>query len=160
PAAREKDGSPITGLVRAQIIAPDLSRTRSLGDRDHLPYKPIGATSPENVLTVRTARLDAPAEVPNSSWKFTDDGSGIAIDHGFEPGRIYEAVYRSRDPRVVGCGLAGTRDLVSFLRSDATAMNPLAASGRPAIRRTIGLGVSQSGRFLRHFVWQGFNEDE
>ena len=30
----------------------------------------------------------------------------------------------------------------------------------PGLRLAIGWGVSQTGRFLRHFVYQGFNEDE
>ena len=30
----------------------------------------------------------------------------------------------------------------------------------PGLRYAIGWGVSQSGRFLRHFLYQGFNEDE
>ena len=34
------------------------------------------------------------------------------------------------------------------------------AGKKSAIRRAHGFGVSQSGRFLRHFVYQGFNADE
>ena len=33
-------------------------------------------------------------------------------------------------------------------------------NGKPAITRAHGFGVSQSGRFLRHFLYQGFNADE
>ena len=53
-------------------------------------------------------------------------------------------------------GLAGTRDLVSFFK------HATAAEGNPSpgLRHAIGWGVSQTGRFLRHFVYQGFNEDE
>jgi hypothetical protein len=56
---------------------------------------------------------------------------------------------------VVGTGLAGTRDFVSFLKSDRTEANPVRG-----IRVAYGWGVSQSGRFLRHFLYEGFNEDE
>ena len=56
---------------------------------------------------------------------------------------------------MLGCGLAGTRDLISFLKYDTSADNPT-----PGLRFAIGWGVSQSGRFLRHFLYQGFNEDE
>ena len=79
----------------------------------------------------------------------------MTLDGGFEPGRIYDVVYRSADPRVVGFGLSGTRDLVSFMKYDTSPENPM-----PGLRHAIGWGVSQSGRFLRHFVYQGFNEDE
>ena len=59
------------------------------------------------------------------------------------------------DPRVLGCGLAGTRDLISFLKYDTSPDNPA-----PGLTYAIGWGVSQSGRFLRHFLYQGFNDDE
>src|SRR5262249_30065980 len=58
-------------------------------------------------------------------------------------------------------GFAAVRDLVSFLRHDTSKQNPLLLpSGKSSITRTLGFGVSQSGRFLRHFVYQGFNADE
>jgi hypothetical protein len=53
------------------------------------------------------------------------------------------------------------RDLVSFLRYDKTAKNPLrGADGKPTSTRALAFGVSQSGRFLRHFLYLGFDEDE
>ena len=64
-------------------------------------------------------------------------------------------MYRSQNPKVVGIGLSGTRDLVSFLKYDASPDNP-----SPGIRHALAWGVSQSGRFLRHFLYQGFNADE
>jgi hypothetical protein len=80
---------------------------------------------------------------------------------GFRPGYLYELVCEAEGPIVQGLGLAATRDLVSFLRYDDTPSNPLRLAGdRPAIERTFGFGVSQSGRFLRHFLYQGFNADE
>jgi len=45
---------------------------------------------------------------------------------------------------------------VSFFKhASATAGNPM-----PGLTHAIGWGVSQTGRFLRHFVYEGFNEDE
>src|SRR5262249_20062309 len=38
--------------------------------------------------------------------------------------------------------------------------NPLCADGKPVIQRAHGFGVSQSGRFLRTFLYLGFNADE
>ena len=88
-------------------------------------------------------------------WRFTGPGT-VTLDGGFEAGLIYDVVYRARDPRVVGVGLAGTRDLVSFFKyADAASGNPM-----PGLRFAIGWGVSQTGRFLRHLVYEGFNEDE
>src|SRR4029077_1387314 len=87
-------------------------------------------------------------------WRFVDGGT-VALDGGFEPGRIYDVVYRTADPRVVGLGLSGTRDLVSFLKYDKSDANP--ARG---VRLAIGWGVSQRGRLLRPFLFPGLNEDE
>jgi hypothetical protein len=85
----------------------------------------------------------------------------LELEGGFEPGWLYELVCEAEGSRVQGVGFAGVRDLVSFLRHDASDKNPLrGADGKPAVRRTHAFGVSQSGRFLRHLLYQGFNEDE
>jgi hypothetical protein len=53
---------------------------------------------------------------------------------------------------------------VSFLRHDAAdaagTANPLAVDGKTVISRALAHGTSQSGRYLRDFVYRGFNEDE
>jgi hypothetical protein len=105
-------------------------------------------------MTVRDRPLDPPQRIPRDKWRFVDDVT-VTLDGGFELGRIYDVVYRARDPRVLGCGLAGTRDLISFLKHTSGDANPLAG-----IKFAYGWGVSQSGRFLRHFLYEGFNEDE
>jgi len=147
-------GRPITGLVRAVVITSERKSDAPLGDQGHEPYPPSDPDGPDSRLYVRDHGLDPPRQLPRASWRFASD-SRVALDGGFEPGRIYEVVYRSRDPRVVGCSLAATRDLVSFLKNEPGEGNPLAG-----LRLAIGHGISQSGRFLRHFVHQGFNEDE
>jgi Alpha/beta hydrolase domain len=78
---------------------------------------------------------------------------------GFDAGALYEVTYTARDPVVLGMGYAAVRDVVAFLRRDTSEANPLAVNGRPIARRAIGFGVSQSGRFLRDFLYLGFNED-
>ena len=35
---------------------------------------------------------------------------------GFEPGKIYEVVYKAKDPVLVGLGPAAVRDSVSYLK--------------------------------------------
>jgi hypothetical protein len=77
---------------------------------------------------------------------------------GFEPGRIYEFVYRAKDPAVVGLGPAAVRDLIAFLKFDGGPM--LLGDQRRFLKRAVAFGVSQSGRFLRNFVYEGFNADE
>jgi hypothetical protein len=146
-------GKSITGLVRSAIVLDERKDRAPLADRSHIAYPAVDPKGTESRLYVRDHRLDPPQLVPRKGWRFVDPTT-VALDGGFEPGRIYEVVYRSRDPRVVGCGLAATRDLVSFFKSQADA-NPLAG-----VSLALAHGVSQSGRFLRHFLYQGFNEDE
>jgi len=147
-------GHPITGLVRANFIPNDHSATQPLADRNHLAYPIENPDDPADWMSVRDRPADAPQRIPRSRWHFVGD-TAVSLDGGFELGRIYDVVYRARDPRVVGVGLAGTRDFVSFLKFDKTRANPLGG-----IRAAYGWGVSQSGRFLRHFLYEGFNEDE
>ena len=63
---------------------------------------------------------------------------------------------------MLGIGFAAMRDAVSFLRYEtadpAGNANPLAAADGPATT-ALSLGISQSGRMLRDFLYQGFNED-
>lgn len=157
------NGQPITGWVRGNFIPGAGATSALIADRGHQPYPIVDSASAEHRLLVRTLPTDPPREIARSTWRFTGPGT-ITLDRGFEPGLIYDVVYRARDPRVVGAGLAGTRDIVSFFKhATASQGNPMPfdfAQGRPAITTAIGWGVSQTGRFLRHFVYEGFNEDE
>jgi hypothetical protein len=121
-------------------------------------------TNPNGSVSVR---FTPPATVP------LPDGTSISPDAG----AIYTFIYRAKDPKVMGIGFAAVRDLISFLRNapaDAGgAPNPLndlkaakCALGDhcPANPSTnfdvaLGEGVSQSGRFLRDFLYLGFNDD-
>ena len=71
---------------------------------------------------------------------------------GFRPGRIYELVYTSHSPAIVGLGPAAIRDAVAYLKYDTRSIAP--------VDRVFALGISQTGRFLRHFVYDGFNTTE
>jgi len=146
-------GRPITGLVRGNFIPNARVDSQSLADRGHRGYPVADPASAEHVMTVRANRTDAPVVVPRARWRFVGDWT-VRLDGGFEPGMIYDVVYRAKEPRVVGSGLAGIRDLVSFFKYEKGSANPI-----PTIRYAIGWGVSQTGRFLRHFIYQGFNAD-
>jgi Alpha/beta hydrolase domain len=60
----------------------------------------------------------------------------------------------------MGLGFAATRDLISFLRYSTSDNNPLLDKELKAPRWAIGFGSSQSGRFLKDLIYQGFNQDE
>ena len=61
----------------------------------------------------------------------------------------------------MGLGFAALRDAISFLRYERADIagnpNPVWAEGLPST--AISIGISQSGRFLRDVLYQGFNED-
>lgn len=154
PIATE-GGRAITGLVRGNFIPGANATTASIADRGHDAYPVVEPESADHVLYVRTLPTDAPTVVPRARWRFSG-ATTVALDGGFEAGRIYDVVYRARDPRVIGVGLAGMRDLVSFFKH----ATPAEGNPSPGLRHAIGWGVSQTGRFLRHFVYEGFNEDE
>ena len=147
-------GQPITGLVRGNFIPGADLTTALIADRGHVPYPVVDPESRQHVLYVRTRPSDPPQMISRETWRFASANS-VTLEGGFQAGRIYDVVYLARDPRVIGVGLAGTRDIVSFFKHATTALgNP-----SPGIRYAIGWGVSQTGRFLRHFVYEGFNAD-
>jgi hypothetical protein len=124
-----------------------------------LSFKPARTSNAS--LLMRERNVDQPVAVPAGQWEFVDATTVRLLPAGtpFKIGVIYQLVYDAIDPPVSGIGFAATRDLVSFLRHD-TAANPLVANGRSPITRALAHGTSQSGRYLRDFVYRGFNEDE
>ena len=116
--------------------------------------------SEKNVLTVRDTPTGERTKIPRSDWSFahvvdgqlTPDPHYVHLNSGFVPGKIYELVYTAKNPAVVGVGLAAVRDFLSYLKYDPQATAP--------VKRAYAVGISQSGRFLRHFIYQDFNADE
>jgi alpha/beta hydrolase family protein len=159
PIARNGD-RPITGLVRSEILVDKKEFSRSLADRNtHIPYPMADPNDPTLTLTVRD-RNDGPRHtVPRSAWKVVE-GTHISMDAGFEPGRIYEIVYTAKDPALVGLGPAAIRDLISFLKYGNGDNAISLADQRRFVKRAYAMGTSQSGRFLRTFLYYGFNADE
>ncbi len=156
PVATE-NGKPITGLVRAEFIFDQRGTVAELADRDHIAYKVMDVNDRSIQMTVRD-RVDAPRRVvPRERWRFPDP-QHVEMPGGFELGKLYEVVYRAQDPVLVGLGPAGIRDLISFLKYGG--VETLLGDQRRYLKRAIGYGVSQSGRFLRTFLYYGFNQDE
>ena len=117
------------------------------------PYAPISASDPQATLSVRSRFWDDPTAIPRDRWSFVAGrGVRLRLEGGFAPGRVYELSYRSLDARVAGVGLAALRDAASAFRY----RTDLPVQGRSAY----AFGISQSGRFLRQFLADGFNADE
>jgi hypothetical protein len=136
----------ITGPVRSEITVDRRSTSESLGDRAQVPYPVADADSA--TMTVRDGVNGKRTTIARGQWKFSADMTHVEYASGFEPARIYEVIYTAKDPAVVGLGPAAVRDYVSYLKQQGD------------VQRAIGFGVSQSGRFLRTFLYYGFNADE
>ena len=165
PRARGAEG-PVTGRLRCQWRPNARVDTLPLADRYHIPYPAASLDDAEAELTVRAHGGAPRLPVPRAAWRFarrgadgrvSPDASYLHLPGGFEPGAIYELIYRSQDPTLVGLGLLAVRDVGAWLRFGAAgAGNP--SAGR--LDRAYAFGVSQTGRFLRHFLYLGLNEDE
>ena len=157
PIARAADGGPIQGLVRSDFEPVEKTFEASLADRGHMAYAVADPKDPANVLTVRDSAEGPRRTIPRDQWDFTTDGRSVRMAAGFEPKKIYEVVYKSQDPPLAGLGSAATRDVISRLKY-GSAPELSIASG--TIKTAIAFGASQSARFLRTYLYDGFNEDE
>lgn len=137
---------PIVARIRHEFIAG--TRGPEAVPRIRLPY-PI-ANMDTARLTVRSRFADAPTPLRPDEFAWVDSSTIQLLPFGTlpTPRRIYELSYEATRPTVDGIGFAATRDLVSHLRAE------------PGIRRTLAIGISLSGRYLRHFLDLGMNRDE
>jgi hypothetical protein len=173
PVARNPDGSSITSptFARFVTVAGEVN-TQSLPGSGRTPAS-LDTTKATLISIARETNVGVRTGVvtiPSTDWAFADcrtvafpgtpDATRICLKNRFNPNLAYELVYTAKDPLVLGVGMAATRDIFSFLRhatiDDAGTENPIAGK----IQWGIGYGISQSGRYLKTFILDGFNEDE
>ncbi len=167
-ARREEDGQTITGTIYAEITVNQKTFSQPFYWGNSTPYPAVSLDNRNATLTMRPLRSAPAVEVPHEQWSLArrEDGRVIPdpthlyLKQGFRPGWLYELVYRGKDPRVTGLGFVAVRDAISFFRYGPQERpgpsNPLAE----VIERAYIFGISQSGRFIHHFVYDGFNGDE
>ena len=157
PVATDGD-APITGRVLDETI--DETNTKVIAKE--LIYPTASLDKDSATLSARVRERDRRRQPPGLDWRFVDE-THIEItrpdDPAFDAGTIFEFVYTAKDPRVTGLAFASHRDIACFLRGgrpDGVGnANPL-ADAPP--QRLMLFGISQSGRFVRDFLYQGFNE--
>jgi hypothetical protein len=154
PAAKGQSGP-----VRMQVAVIERANQLSVADRGHIPYPAANPANPGHRMYVREYAAGARTEIPRNQWRFVDPVT-VAVDGGFLPGKMYEVVYTSNDPAIAGLGPAGIRDFISFLKHGGGRPTSLLSDQRRFLKRAIAFGSSQSGRFLRTYLYQGFNADE
>ena len=178
------DGEPITDIVQAELFTNSVPEDEILDTLSiswpstvlglHGAYPPTESGRKNATLTWRRAEKDPRIPIPRSQWDIIsktfpeEDPEWTSLPQvtlrlpcGFRPGYLYELIYEAKNPVVMGLGFAAVRDLISYLRHETNARNPLFdPDSSTSIHCTLGFGVSQSGRFLRDFLYQGFNADE
>jgi len=181
PVAKAADGASITGVVRSEMVVNAPARTLPLSNgwftsMIHTVYPTVSTDNQMPLadgflptLTVRPKESAPRVAIPNTEWNFGSCPDGqptavsdtrICLSAGFQPGRLYELIYRAKDPLVLGLGFAAWRDVGAFVKydsqDDAGNANPVYKQGQTAIT----IGTSQSGRFIRSALHLGFNRDE
>ncbi|MBL9198881.1 MAG: hypothetical protein JNL39_00185 [Opitutaceae bacterium] len=148
PVATEH-GRPIRGVVRS-LFSVD-ARTRSYTLTDLAAYPPAEPGNARAELSVQPSRTKGPrVAIPREQWSLTDNV--VSLASGFVPGHSYEISYEAANPPIAGLGFAAIRDTTAWLKHAADA--PVRAE------RAYAFGISQTGRFLRDFLYHGFNSDE
>ena len=157
-----KNGAPLIETITAQTVLD--TRATEANFSDVPMYAPFDPNDETATLTVRDSIWDRPAPLPRRSWQFVAPDPAaegrcrnlkcprISMASGFEPGRIYEVKYRASNPPVAGVGMAAIRDVASAMKNGGAV---------PVHGKYLHIyGASQSGRFLRQFLYDGFNADE
>lgn len=178
PIAKMPDGSPVVSPTYARYVAIAAASNGTWQTTQSLPGP---GRTPATLATGSTklvsATQESPSgvksgvvEIPTTDYAFADcrttpfpgtpDATRLCIKGGYNPALLYELVYDAKDPFVLGVGNAAMRDVISFFRyeakDDAGTANPIAGKASTVI----GFGNSQSGRFQKHMLNNGFNEDE
>jgi len=162
--AVSNNGAPITGEVRYEIVIDRATDTVNVAGSDHLAYMPSSTGIERATLTQRATQPDQRQSISRDAFTLSVEPLAdnpqprvnLGLQGGFQPGVIYELIYEATDPVLAGAGLAGIRDIVSAIRNKAPAAAQLQV---PDITHAVAWGYSQSGRLLRQFLYQGFNQD-
>lgn len=160
PTATDQ-GRPITGWVSPWFIPDKRTDSFEFASGFFSPvYPPLDPNSPAYRLTEREGFVAAPRLLPREEWQFGRVENGrvvynpnwVSLKSGFKPGQTYQVTYETKNPPVAGLGFAAIRDMASALKYNPNAI----VHGRYAYT----YGASQTGRFQRQMIYEGFTTDE
>jgi hypothetical protein len=137
----------VSDIVRAEFTPNERSTEQTVTD---LAAYPVEASGADATLAVRDGVFGHAETVARGRWSL--QGNKVTMPGGFEPGRTYQLSYRAQTMPIAGLGMAAFRDVASWVKHSQDA--PARA------QYAIAFGSSQSGRFLRTFLYYGFNSDE
>ncbi|KRE96769.1 hypothetical protein ASG87_15715 [Frateuria sp. Soil773] len=154
----------VHSAARATFAADDMTPDRKSFDLAYNAfYCAHDAKQPKAVLRSLTAFDDPGTVVPRTSWHFApvsverknDARCAIVLDKPAAADAYFSLVYEGEDAAVMGLGEAAFRDFALHLKSRNI---PSAINDRPGDAVAVfAFGYSQGGRFLRDFVYHGFN---
>lgn len=167
PIAGEGD-KPINELILVEFVDAKGASANPIFTGP-IPYESVSTDQAIAKAELRMRSSDSPRPsapdipsgelVPSSQWSFAKCSNGppgtpstkdICLAEGFQNNRVYQLVYKTTKPTVMGLGYVTTRDFLSFLRnaSAGDSGNPNPAAG---INTVLCQGISQSGGYLRDF---------
>jgi len=170
PVATE-DGRPITARVRYEIVPGEDTKRTNINRGNHGSYRPTENGLRTASLTWRLRPAEKRVPIPRNQYRLhvteiDRDVSGqlpkveLEMPADLKKAYLYDLIYEARDPLVHGVCFASVRDLISAIKRGTGDGNPLTDGAELIIQRVHGFGTSQSGRFLREFLYWGFNTDE
>jgi hypothetical protein len=156
------NGAPIAGWVKMWFVSnqPTLAFEYVANGYNTRAYPALNPNDPQYRLTEREGIYAPVRLIARDQWEFArlENGKPVAdpnfihLKTGFRAGLTYEVAYETKNPPVAGLGLAAIRDMASSLKYGPDPVAP----GRYAYM----YGASQTGRLIRHVVYEGFTIDE
>ncbi|MEO7935574.1 MAG: alpha/beta hydrolase domain-containing protein, partial [Dokdonella sp.] len=150
--------------ARASFSGDDMSPDRKIFDLTSNDfYCARDAKQPKAVLRSLTDFHDPGIVVPRKSWHFaaasvekkSEARCAIVLDEPAPAESYFSLVYEGEDAPVMGLGEAAFRDFAAHLKTRKVASG---INDRPGDAVAVfAFGYSQGGRFLRDFLYRGFN---
>src|SRR6185295_4542858 len=113
---------PVGGQTMVEFRPNERATTRLLADRVHRPLPAAPGDQLDARLLVRDWEDGEDTLIPRSHWRFARETASGSVEAsaehvwlggGFEPGRIYQLVYKTDRAPVAGLGLVAARDVAA-----------------------------------------------
>lgn len=160
------NGKVIKGWVAPWFIPAKRVESYEYGSGYFSPAYPPADVNDQNYrLTEREGLASSPRLIARADWQFGRVESGkpengaltantnwVTLKGGFKPGFTYQVFYESTNPPVAGLGFAAFRDFASALKYNPDSI--------VRAKHVYTYGASQTGRWQRHMIYEGFTTDE
>ena len=164
-------GPDVKGLVRYEFTLGSGKEFGGITRAGHGSFQHDYHHISEATLTKRPHARSPRTLVPRDQWftEITEPTNPLGGDQKHidlylrskgESGQIYELIYMAHSPQIHGTCFTSVRDLIDAVKTGQGEGNPLLLEGEPFLQRAHAFGISQAGRYLREFLYSGFNESE